>query len=165
MTSVRKVQNMLSGGLDALTTGIIEGKESVEVEQFPLASTEMIQRIHVPVTGVAGRATVYSEIDVEWPYPIINLMAAGEHESDQQTPHFATGVELQTDEHVFLDAHIRAWAQDDRDFYIGATVRLIAWAPEALKAVRFSAVLHLSFMGYAAASEDDTETSTPQDMG
>lgn len=165
MTSVRKVQQMLASGLDALTSGVVEGQQAVDAENYPLASGEMIQRIHVPVTGIAGRSVVYDEIKVEWPYPVINQLANGQHESDQDQPHVATGVELLTDEHVFLDAQVRSWDQDERGFYTGATVRLTVWTPDAIKAVRYSAVIHLSFMGYAAAAEDDTETTTPQDIG
>lgn len=165
MTSVRKVQNMLASGLDALTSGVIEGQAIVEAEDYPLASGEMIQRIHVPVAGVAGRSVVYDEIKVEWPYPIVNQLASGQHESDQEQPHFSSGIELLTDEYVFLDCQVRAWDQDDRDFYTGATVRLIAWAPQAAKVTRYGAVFHLSFIGFAAAAEDDTETTTPQDIG
>jgi hypothetical protein len=159
------VNHLLSQGLGALTAGVIEGKERVEAEDYPLASGEMIQRIHLPVTGVANRQMVRDEIDVTWPYPIINQLAAGQHESHQETPHFASGVELLTDDPVFLDVQVRAWEQDDRDFYTGATVRISAWAPEAVRTTRFSAVLHLSFMGYAAAAEDDTDTSTPVEIG
>lgn len=163
-SSVRKVNQMLTSGLSAMTAGVVEGQERVEAADYPLASGEMLQRVQVPVTGVAGRSLVYSELDVIWPYPIINQLAAGQHESNQDTPHFASGVEIQTDDYVMLDAQIRAWQQDERDFYTGATVRLSVWAPQALKTTRYSAVLHLTFMGYSAAAEDDTETTTPQDM-
>lgn len=163
-TSVRKVNQMLSSGLSAMTAGVVEGKERVEVEEYPLASGELIQRIHVPVTGVASRSLVFNEIDVTWPYPIINQLAAGQHESNQETPHLASGVEILTDDYVTLDAQVRAWQQDERDFYTGATVRFSVWAPQAIKTIRYSAVIHLSFMGYAAAADDDAETTIPQDM-
>lgn len=165
MTSVRKVNQMLARGLDAMTSGLVEGTERVAAEEYPLASGEMLQRMHVPVAGVATRAMVYDEIEVKWTYPIINQLASGQHESGQDTPHFASGIELLTDDPVILDAQARAWVRDDRDFYTGATVRISAWAPEAIRTVRFTAVLHLTFMGYAAAAEDDTETSTVWDVG
>lgn len=164
MTSVRKAQQALAGGLDALTSGVIEGKEAVEFEDYPLASTEMVQHIHVPVTGVAGPALADVEIEVTWPYPIINLMAAGQHESTQETPHFASGAELRTDSVVLLDAQVRSWVQDERDFYTGAIVRLLAWAPGTRKMAHYTGVLHLTFTGYAAAAEDDTDITTPEDI-
>jgi hypothetical protein len=165
VSSVRHINQMLTQGLGAMTAGVVEGKERVDAEDYPLASTEMLQRIHLPVTGVATRQMVRDELDVTWPYPIINQLAAGQHESGQDVPHFASGVEILTDDPVFLDVQVRAWQQDDREFYTGATVRISAWAPEATRTTRFSAVLHLAFMGYAAASEDDNDTSTPVDLG
>lgn len=165
MTSVRKVNQMLVGGLSALTSDVIEGQQAVDAENYPIASTEMVQRIQVPVTGVATRAVVSTVLDVTWPYPIVNLVAANQHESNQEFPHFASGVELLTEEHVLLDAQVREWVQDKSDFFTGAKVRLTAWAPDALKATKYRAVMHLSFMGYATAAEDDNETITPPDLG
>jgi hypothetical protein len=155
--SVHRAQQALARGLHALSTDAIEGRESVEADDFPLASTEMVQRLHVPVEGAVGRSVVYTTLDVDWPYPFLNLAAANQHESDQEQPHFVLGVEVLTEEPVMLDAQVRAWQQDERGFYTGATVRFSAWSPEAIKVIKYSAVMHLTFMGYGAASEDDNE--------
>lgn len=155
--SVHRAQQALARGLHALSTEAIAGRESVEVDDYPLASSEMIQRIHIPVEGAVGRSVVYTTLDVDWPYPIINQAAANQHESDQDQPHINSGVELLTDGPVMLDVQVRSWQQDERGFYTGATLRFSAWSPEAIKVTKYSAVIHLSFMGYAAASEDDNE--------
>lgn len=156
--SVRSINQALSSGLAELTSGLLEGQASVQDGQYAIAAAELIQRIQVPVTGVASRSMIYTEIDVGWAYPIINLLAGSQHESNQETPHFNSGVELLTDEHVIFDAQVRSWMQDDSDFYTGARVRLCAWAPDTLKTTKYSAVLHLTFFGYAAAAEDDDDT-------
>lgn len=157
VSSVHDLTHALSRGLSELTSGTLEAKEKVDQESAPIAAGETIQRIHLPVTGYAGRKLVWTDTFLSWPYPILNDMAAGQHESEQQTPHFATGVELWTDVQVLLNATIMDWGQDDNEFYVGAKLRISAWSPEAPKIVKYQGVIHVAFFGYSAAGDDDND--------
>lgn len=159
MTSLHQINQRLHSGLAALTADAIEAQAARAHEEYILEGGEMIQRIQAPIAGRVGAQAVWTEIDVHWPYPFLNRTMQSQIESAQANPHFNYGVEMQSAAHVAIDVQVREWYADDSDFVLGAKVRVAAWAPGAAKMVRYQAVAHLTFMGYAAASEDDDDTT------
>jgi hypothetical protein len=158
--SIANVRARLASGLAQMTYGAADAKSKVDQEEYALASGEMIQRLHVPMTGIAGKKLIWSEIDVKWAYPILNQAAANQHESEQDQPHYMVGIEVQTAEHLMIDCQVSGWKVDEETgFYIGATLRLTVWIPDATKLVPYAAVAHVAFVGWAATGEDDTDDS------
>lgn len=58
---------------------------------------------------------------------------------------------------VLVHSQVVDWTYDESGLIVGAKVKVIAHAPSAITPVEFSGKLHLSFTGYAAPSDDDTE--------
>lgn len=152
--------NHLMSALGQLTAETLEEQRARDAAQFPIEATDMVQQIPVDAKGTATRHPVWEEQDVEFPYPFLMNVAQSQSDSSLETPSFATGVELRTEEHVVLEAYVRSWIKNDAELITGATVRLVAWAPEAPKGVAYDATIHLHFMGYAAAAEEDDTATT-----
>lgn len=146
----------LASALGQMTSGVVEGQRGRDEELFALEPTEMAQQVHINVSGQAGRKRVTIEQVVDWPYPFMMVVSQSQNDSSLQTPHFNCGIVLKSDDYVMIDASVRDWIENDARLITGAKVKITVVAPEAPKMVPYDAVVHLTFMGFAAPSEDDT---------
>lgn len=157
MASSRTIHGALGRSLAALTLGAAQAQAERETALATLDASDMSQVVQLQANGKAGVTPIWIERQVALPYPFVHQIDPTRADSGLSTPHFATGIELLTDGHVLIDAQVRAWIHDERDWITAAKVRVSAWAPQAAKPVTFSAVVHLTFSGYAAPSEDESE--------
>lgn len=158
----RPSESYLAAGLGQATSEMVEQQRQRDADLFPVEATEMAQQVHVDVKGKVGSRYVSTETIVRWPYPFLMNVSQSQNDSTLETPHFNHGVELKTDDHVMVDAYVIGWIEDDAKLYVGAKVRIVVWAPQAAKLVNYDASVHLTFMGYAAPTEDDDTTTTDQ---
>jgi hypothetical protein len=151
------VYGQLARSLDALTIGNAEATEDREARDRVLQGTDMTQNIQIPVSGVAWREPVWTQIEVSWAYPFLNRIDRSRTDSDLEDPHFNYGCELQSDANVIIMAQIRDWIEDpETGWLIGAQVRVCAWCPQGRKKHSWTGKIHMSFTGYGAPSEDES---------
>ena len=149
-------ERRLAQSLSSMTTGVMEEFRAHEVELEPLAGSDQAQHLQIPVSGRAGRRPVWSEVTVNWPNPIITLDPT-RNDMDITTPHFSFGVELKSDGFVIIQPQVKRWTQNPAEFWVGALLRVAAWIPEAPKQTGFSAIVHMTVFGWAAALADEEE--------
>lgn len=121
-----------------------------------MAAGDVAQQVQVEVNGRVGQEPVVQTVEVKFPMPLLNRVAPNQH-NNTPNPTFASGVEIVTGGLVILQAQLQSWTEDDSSFIVGARMKLIAFSPNAHRRRRYSAVVHLTFFGYGAPVEDDTE--------
>lgn len=126
----------------------------------PISGGNMIQYRQVPVAGSVGRDPIEAEVRVDWSYPFV--AANAQTDSDMERPHFSYGVELLSAGPVMIVPQLTAWIDSDDGWTEAATFRVTAWVPGAKKKHDFSAILHLTFSGYAVPGEDDTTSESDE---
>jgi hypothetical protein len=99
---------------------------------------------------------VVATADVTFPLPFLNRVAPNQH-NNTPNPTFAAGIEIVTGGLVILQAQLQSWTEDESSFVTGAKMKFISYSPNAPRLRRYSAIVHLTFFGYAAPTEDDTE--------
>jgi hypothetical protein len=122
-----------------------------------VSAFDMTQQIQLRIKGKIARTPVTHEVEVTFPYPFLMKVAQAQTEGPVGRPHFASGVEMDSDHHINVEAHVRRWVENDSQFITGATIRVMSVAPYAEKLTPYSAIIHLSFSGYASPTEVDTE--------
>lgn len=147
----------LRRSINALTIGVVQAQRTRERELGPLSAGDIVQQVQVPVSGRVGRTPVQDDFEVQWEHPFLTRVAKGQSTMSFDNPTFATGIELKSADPVMLNVHLTDWVEDDSSFIVGAKVRLSAWSPNAPKLSRFSGIVHLTFFGYAAPTEEDPE--------
>lgn len=151
------VYGALSRGLSALTIDQQQASQDQENLDKVLRGYDMTQNVQIPCSGIAWREPTWAKFDIRWQVPFLNNIDRSRTDSDLDKPHFTTGAELQSDANVILTAQVRSWTTDpETGWLVGAQVRVCAWCPQARKKHPWTGVIHLSFTGYGAPSEDDT---------
>lgn len=145
----------LADSLGQLSYGASEDFEARERELEPLRAGRFMQNIQIPVNGKASSHAVSTEMRVSFMHPFLGTVG-GSRNDGLKRPHFNYGVEMLTASHVIIQAQVRSFVENETQFMVGAMIRVLAWLPNATKQHAFSAVLHLSFTGYAGPSEDDS---------
>jgi hypothetical protein len=145
----------LERSLAALTVGEPQAHLDRERELYPLRATDMAQNVLATFGGEIGRNPLWTRIAVAFPCPFIMAMDPGRTDSNVPHPHFATGVE--TKQPISVSINLTDWVGDDRGFITGAKFMLGVWAPSNRKRLKFSGKIHLTFFGYAAPEDDDSE--------
>lgn len=160
MASKRQpMHHALERSLAALTVGVAEGQARIERESAPMRGGNMQQAVQIPVKGRAWRTPIWTDKDVYFPYPFFQNVDPSVNDGSLVNPHYGgVGVELSSDVHIMIDAQVRGWIEDDdTGAIIGAHMRLNAWAPTATKKHPYNATLHLTFTGWAAPDDDESE--------
>lgn len=145
----------LARSLNALTVGVVKAREAREEQLAPLRLGNIIQALQVPLSGKVAEKPQRIEIPVSWPYPFV--YAPAQTDSNLELPHFAPGIELLSPSPVIIIAQLHGWTRNDEEWTTGATVGVTAWIPGAKKKQEFTALLHLTFTGYGAPSEDEDD--------
>jgi hypothetical protein len=149
-------RHRLARGLARATVEATDAKTQRERELLPMSAGDMAQQVQIKVNGKVGKEPVTTNADVTFPLPFLNKLAPNQH-NNTPDPTFASGVEIVTGGLVILQAQLQAWTEDESSFIVGAKMKLVAFSPNAYRLRRYSAVVHLTFFGYAAPAEDDTE--------
>ena len=147
----------LQRSLVNITADTIEAKQRREDELGPLRAGDLVQVVQVKIGGDAAQTPVWIEKKVRWPNPFLMRVAPSAGNLGQDGPHFNSGFTLETAEPVILHAQIRDWVETDSRFVTGAVVRFGAYAPDATTPRKFAATVHMTFYGYGAPQEDDSE--------
>lgn len=166
------------GALDRIVAGMtIDMIKAYEARQRRLAggrAGEMLHQIQVPVSGKVKEWVVWQEFNVIFPYPVIYSPAA-RSDNAFENPHFSQGFEWTSGEPVIIHAHVIRWNYDNQTSWIvGARIRWGAQssaqaqpppppgamnqaaAPTPARPRPFAGVLHLTFSGYSAPSDEET---------
>lgn len=143
--------------LDGLTVGLLTDQRARESQLSHAAGSEVEQQVRVMLQGEADTGWGAADRDVRWPLSFI--WAPAQRDAPFRTPHFSYGIEMRTgtQELIIVHAHVLRWITNDSSLVEGATIRFAASAPSAVAAVKFSAVAHLTFQGYAAETEEGEE--------
>lgn len=148
----------LGRSLSALVIGTPEAKEERDRSLYHLRAQDMAQHIRVPINGKVGRLMLWAEVGLHFPVPFIMGLDRRGTEGSLDDPHVTYGIYMNTPgASVVIQPQVTAWTTDDRGFYSGAQLRVGAFSPGAPKGVSFQAGLHLTFSGYGAPSEDDSQ--------
>lgn len=145
----------LTRSLAALTIGEPKAYIERESELYDLRAMDMAQHVIAPFSGNVLRQPLWTTLRIAFPNPFIMAMDPGKTDSTVRHPHFTSGVECRAP--IIVHANLTGWASDDRDFFTGASLNVGVYAPNAPKRVSFEGQLHLTFFGYAAPEEDDSQ--------
>jgi hypothetical protein len=149
-------RHRLGRGLARATVEATEARRRRDAELLPLSAGDMAQQVQLKVNGKVGKEPIITTVDATFPLPFLNKVAPNQH-NNTPDPTFAAGIQIVTGGLVILQAQLQAWIEDESSFVTGAKMRLIAFSPNAPRLRRYSAIVHLTFFGYAAPAEDDTE--------
>jgi hypothetical protein len=140
-----------------LTLGTARAMEQRQERQAELAAGETEQQYKVAVGGTAGSdAMDWQETSIEFAdsfYP-----GQDRRDSSFDTPLFTYGVEMQSPTPVILSVVVTGWLTDPDGTVRGVRLALGAHVIGAVDDVKFDAIAHLNFQGWAApALNDDIE--------
>lgn len=141
--------------LDSLGAGLLLGKHKRDHQLGYSRLREVEQQVRVPLEGEASNEWGYADKEVNWELPFVG--APAQRDAPFTTPHFSYGVELGAGSGslIVIHASIVKWNTNIQGYIIGAVTRFMASAPGG-EGVAYTAVMHLSFQGYAAEFEADT---------
>jgi hypothetical protein len=142
----------------AVTIGMARDQRSRELALRDTQQGIHEQTVHLPISGEATNLVSFLDCDVSWEFPF--LYAPQQTQFTHPTPHFTYGFEetIQVSQPVRYSAHVVRWAINDSDWFTGAVVRVFVDAPNTPangSAIPYSAIAHLSFVGYSTMPEGD----------
>jgi hypothetical protein len=141
-----------------LTIGVVRETQERERRALALGLQEIDQQFQIPVSGSAGTTIAWSSAAVGFDYPF--AYAPGMRDSDLDVPQMTYGAVIESGTPVVLTAVVTDWTREPTDDSItGATLQIGAYSPGAAAAIDFGAFLHVTFQGYGALLEDETEMS------
>lgn len=143
--------------LQSLSIGMARAMQERDRRQEEIAAGETEQQYKVAVSGTAGPdAMDWQEGAIKFDdlfYP-----AQDRRDSTFATPLFTYGVEMQSPTPVILSVVVTGWLTDVDGTVSGVRLAFGAHVIGVVDDVKFSAVAHLSFQGWAApALNDDDE--------
>lgn len=143
----------LDRSIDALTAGLLGGQAARKRQLAYSAAREVEQQVRVPLSGEAGSGWGTTDKTVGFVLPFV--YAPDQRGVPFETPHFSYGVEMGvgTIVPIVIHAHVLHWIQNDSSWITGARMRFMAQAAGE-EVIKFSAMAHLTFQGWAAESEE-----------
>lgn len=142
--------------MQGLSIGTVQETTRRAEKARELGLREIEVQFQIPVAGSAGTVIEWDSSSCDFDYPF--YYAPGARDSDLDTPQMLYGAVIESGSPVVLTACVTAWKQDESDdSYIGATLAIGAYSPGVAEAVSFGGSLHVSFQGYGALLEDETE--------
>lgn len=143
--------------LQALTIGVARAMQERQQQQQEIASGETEQQYKVAVGGTAGTDAIdWQEGTIQFDdlfYPALDR-----RDSTFDTPLFTYGVEMQSPTPVILSVVVTGWLTNADSTVSGVRLAFGAHVIGAVDDVKFDAVAHLCFQGWASpALNDDDE--------
>lgn len=153
MTETNRPQGQLEKSLAALTIGVHQSAQERHRALIDAHAGEYEQQVHVPLAGQAGLGWNFTDKVVNWELPFV--YAPTQRRVPFATPHFTHGIEFieAPNDLVLITAHVVKWSISEEGWYTGATVRFACNGPNS--PIKYSAIAHLSFQGYASPAEGD----------
>jgi hypothetical protein len=144
----------LQRSLSALTIGAVKARDERERSLAPLESGEFLQQIQLNVNGKAFTGPAVAEVEVAFPHAFLTRLG---RETGPENPTFHDGAEVASGGPVMIHTQVIDWIENDSGLLTGARIRIHSWWPGASAELPFAAVVHLTFIGYAAPTTDDSE--------
>jgi hypothetical protein len=143
----------LTRSLEELTIEAHRYLKKNEAREAQLSGGTFMQYLTLDVNGRVDSGLQVIDVPVDWELPFL-MRVDPRNANGRVDPHFTSGVEILTDSYVNLAVQVRGWNENEQGWLTGANLRVLAFAPGALRSHTFRAVLHLTFTGYAAPYED-----------
>lgn len=148
----RVATGALTRSLRAMTVGVMHSHQEA-VERYDANRLgELDQQFQIPVSGTAGVAGAWVEVDLDFEAPMID--AYDERQSPYSDPLFTCGVVQTRGEPAFFTAQVRRWIIKD-ELYVGATLAIGVFRPSGDGP--FSGEIHANFQGYGSPTSDSGE--------
>jgi hypothetical protein len=149
--------------LAAMTVNAQRAYAERQAQESELAGGETILQFKSPVRGTVGLIATTGFVNIS--FPRLMLPAQDRRDSHFDRPHFTYGWER---EHgpaaMVLSAYVDRWrtAADDDALVTGARIASMVWTPAAgtTETFPFSALLHMSFHGWAMPDLNDDAEGT-----
>lgn len=136
-----------------MTLGVAQSTRKREARDREMGFREVQQQYQIEIAGEATGVWGFAETSITFDYPF--FYAPAQRDSDLDRPHFWFGAEL--DFLGAVSAVVTAWDTHPRTGAItGATVA-VGVVTQAGAEVGYQGVVHLTFQGFAALSEDETD--------
>lgn len=144
----------LQRSLGALTIGVVKAGKERDRALAPLASGDFIQQVQLDVSGKAFTGPAVTEMEVGFPHAFLTRLGK---QTGPENPTFHDGSELRSGGPVMIQAQVIDWIENDSGLLVGARIRITTWWPGATTQLPFSGVVHLTFIGHAVPTTDDSE--------
>lgn len=118
-------------------------------------SGEYDQQVQIAASGAASSGWGFTDTPVSWEHPFI--YAPLQRNQPFLTPHVSHHFEFTSTLSALVLAHVHvlSWNQNDQGWFIGAKVRVAVCAPDVTTPVAYQAVVHLTFQGFAAPTDEE----------
>jgi hypothetical protein len=151
--TTHRVQRSLAN----LTIGVARSIQEREEAQELIAAGETEQQYRIGVSGTAGAGPIdWQDGSIVFDSPF--YPAPDRRDSSLLTPQFTSGYEMQSRVPVIMHVVVTGWLTDTDGTVNGVNLAFGAFVPGAQDDVKFDAVAHVTFQGWAApALNDDQE--------
>jgi hypothetical protein len=150
----------------SIRTRTIDTTRALEARRAMLgydALGEIEQQFQLPMEGTAGDVMGWFEIRLKFDVEFYN--APDSRMSPYTLPHFTYGYVITTPTPVLVAACVREWTLDDIDTVSGAKVAIgtcnpgLSQTPDTapVVAVPFAGYMHLTFQGFGAPAENNSD--------
>lgn len=142
----------------SLTIGPVHDTDARERRARDLGLSEIDEQFQLPIAGDAGSVIAWDSVTVSFDHPF--HYAPGQRDSDLDVPQFTYGAVIESGSPVIVSACVTGWIRDEDDDAVkGAVVQVGAHLPGTSEAVHYGGFVHVTFQGYGALQEDETEMS------
>lgn len=147
-----KSMHQLQRAMSEITLQAVQSTRERDARDYQMGLGEHEEQFQIPLTGTAGRTPGFAEIEIGFDHHF--FYAPAQRDSDLDRPHFTFGSECA--EPVIIQACVKEWnIRESNGAIRGATLRVSVMAAGT---VAFEdAVLNVTFQGFAALDEVETE--------
>jgi hypothetical protein len=143
----------LDRAMGELTLGVVKSTRKRDQRDWEMGFKELQQQFQIKINGQASEAWGFAQTTIVFDYPF--FYAPAQRDSDLDRPQFWFGAELY-DFPGAASAVVTAWEIDPtHGAVVGATVSIGVASQPGVDAP-YEGVIHLTFQGFAALSEDET---------
>lgn len=141
--------------IEAVSLGMVRDIDSRNDRRRELGLRETINLFQCDISGAVASNLTWTEVEIGFDYHF--YYSPGTHDTDLDTPNFASGAtELSVP--MLVCTYVTRWLRDpDNDAVIGARVAVGAMIPDVGHLVSFKGTMHFQFTGFATLGEDETE--------
>jgi hypothetical protein len=135
-----------------LTIGSQKAMRAREQRDREMGLSEIMQHFQIGISGVAATGWGFAQATIAFEFPF--YYAPGQRDPDFPQPQFWFGAEAGAP--VAVSAVVGEWIADEDN---GATIGAKVWVgvQAAVVGVAYDGVLHLTFQGFSALSEDEVD--------
>lgn len=150
------MEHAIKRSIGAMTIGVVKSTREFEEERKRQSLRELEAQYQEQVSGTVGNVTAEATLMLTFETPF--YFSPGTRDSDLDVPQFSSGITELSVSGVIIQANVSKWVRDeDTDAVTGAAIVIAAVAPGIDDPLDFAAVVHLTFQGYSAPVEDESE--------